>query len=173
MQGQPLTTTDVLAIIGAVTGIIGTIAGLLALGWDYYKWRYAERVLLRVWATPGFVSTSDPRRTPFIMVSVTNIGKIPTTLKIISLHGFESKWGMRKRNGKKAAIVPTPLYSQLPVRLEPGNDWGDGVSQDSEVIKEFLSYKYFVIQIEDTMSKKPFRAIVDKSLIKELPAKKR
>jgi hypothetical protein len=162
-----LTTTDVLAIIGAVTGIIGTIAGLVALGWDYYKWRYAERVQLKVLAVPGFLATHDPRREEFIMVSVTNVGKIPTTLKVISLHGFESKKKLKKRNGQKVAITPNPLYSQLPHRLEPGNDWTGGVRQSKD-LEEFLKYEYFVIQIEDTMSKEPFRAIVDKALITKL-----
>lgn len=79
-----MSTTDVLAIIGAVTGIIGTIAGLGALGWDVYKWRYSERVQLKVTATPGFVTTTNPKE-EMIMVSVTNIGKVPTTLKLLSL----------------------------------------------------------------------------------------
>jgi hypothetical protein len=162
-----MTTTDVLALIGAVTGIVGTIAGLLALGWDYYKWRYAERVQLRVTATPGFVSTDDPRKEEFIMVSVANIGKIPTTLKLIAIQGFESKRKLRKTYGQKVAIIRNILYNQLPVRLEPGNDWVGGIRQNNQ-LKEFLEYEYFVVQVEDTMSKKPFRAIVNKSHIKQL-----
>ena len=39
-----MTTTDVLAIIGAVTGITGTLLAMGALIWDFYKWRYSERV---------------------------------------------------------------------------------------------------------------------------------
>jgi hypothetical protein len=54
-----LTTIDVLAIIGAVTGVIGTIAGVAALAWDYYKWRYSERVQLKVTAIPNRNSMSS------------------------------------------------------------------------------------------------------------------
>lgn len=79
---ERMTTTDVLAIIGAVTGIIGTIAGLFALCWDYYKWKYAERVQLKVTAIPNFVNAED-RRKEMIWVSVTNIGKIPTTINFL------------------------------------------------------------------------------------------
>ncbi|MBA3715916.1 MAG: hypothetical protein H0W76_26295 [Pyrinomonadaceae bacterium] len=162
-----MTTTDVLAIIGAVTGIIGTIAGLFALCWDYYKWKYAERVQLKVTAIPNFVNAED-RRKEMIWVSVTNIGKIPTTIKLLTLHGFNSKRGMKKRNGENLAIITQPFYGQLPAKLNPGDDWDGGFDQHSEGIEEYLKYKYFVVQVEDTMSNKPFRAEVDKSLVKKL-----
>jgi hypothetical protein len=161
-----MTTTDVLAIIGAVTGVTGTIAGLGALGWDYYKWRYSERVQLKVTATPNFISTDNPDE-EFIMVSVANIGKIPTTLKLISLQGFESKKKLKKQYGQKIGVVNKILYGPLPFRLEPGSDWTGGIRHGSG-IEPFLDYEYFVIQVEDTMSTKPFRAIVDKSRIKKL-----
>ncbi|CAN5849405.1 hypothetical protein BH24ACI1_BH24ACI1_08340 [soil metagenome] len=61
-MNNTMTTTDILAIIGAITGIFGTIAGLAALGWDFYKWRYSERVRLKVTATPNFVSTTNPHK---------------------------------------------------------------------------------------------------------------
>src|ERR1700733_10697688 len=114
-----LTVTDILAIIGAVTGMIGTIAGISALFWDYYKWRYSERVRLKVWATPGFVSTIYSR-TKHINVAVTNVGKIPTTIKLLSFHGFDSINELKKRNGHEPSIIMTPGYGNLPVRLNPG-----------------------------------------------------
>lgn len=167
-----MTTTDVLAVIGAVTGIIGTIAGLGALGWDYYKWRYSERVQLKVTAMPNFVNAQD-RRKEMIWVTVTNIGKIPTTIKLLSLHGFNSKHDMKKRNGEKPGIVTQGLYGQLPAKLNPGDDWGGGIDQYGEGIEEYFKFKYFIVQVEDSMSiGMPFRAEVDKTQIKRLPAKK-
>jgi hypothetical protein len=165
-------TTDVLAIIGAVTGIIGTIAGLAALGWDYYKWRYAERVQLRVWATPGFATTDNPNEN-LISISVTNIGKISTTIKLISLHGFDSKRELKKRNGQEPSVVLNPLYATapFPARLEPGNEWSGAINQDQEGIRKYLKYKYFILQIEDALSEKPFRAEIDKSRIERTPNK--
>lgn len=157
-----LTTTDILALIGAVTGIVGTIAGVSALVWDYYKWRYSERVRLKVWATPGFVSTLDSH-TLHINVSVTNVGKIPTTIKLLSFHGFDSKKHLKKRNGHDPSIVMTPGYGTLPVRLNPGDDWTGGIRQDQ--FEAYGKYKYFFVQIEDSMSDFPYRAEIDKSRI--------
>jgi hypothetical protein len=89
--------TRLLAIIGAVTGTIGTIAGLAALGWDWYKWRYSENVRLKVTANPNFIFVQNNPLLPdkshenLIWVSVTNVGKIPTTVKLVSFNGFSSK----------------------------------------------------------------------------------
>lgn len=160
-----MTTTDVLAIIGAITGIIGTIAGLAALGWDFYKWRYSERVRLKVTATPNFVSTNNSQE-KLIWVTVTNIGKIPTTIKLLSFHGFDNKAEQKNRNGKDVSIMLNPLHGQLPVRLNPGDDWACGFRQKGEGIEKYYKFKHFIVQIEDTMSEKPFRAEVDKSLVK-------
>ncbi len=106
-----------------------------------------------------------------IWVSVTNVGKVPTTIKLLSLHGFETKRQMRKRNGKKVSIVTQPLYTQLPIRLNPGDDRGGGLSQNTEGIDVYIKFEHFIIQVEDTMSHKPFRPEVDKALIKQLPSK--
>ncbi len=159
-----MTITDILAVIGAITGIIGTIAGLAALGWDFYKWRYSERVSLKVTATPNFVSTSNPHE-KLIWVTVTNIGKIPTTIKLLSFHGFDTKDELKKRNGKKLSIMMNPLHGQLPVRLNPGDDWACGFSQNSGLVEQYDEFKHLFVQIEDTMSEKPFRAEIDKSSI--------
>lgn len=163
MQTAGITTTDILAVIGAITGIIGTFAGLGALSWDFYKWRYSERVRLRVMATPGFVTTTDPS-TEYVHVAVYNVGRMRTTIKAISLHGFDNKKELKKRNGKKIRIVWNPSYGQLPAILEPGDDWACGLLQSS-INKEYLQFEYFIVQIDDTMSEFPFRAQVDKKLL--------
>ncbi len=75
---------------------------------------------------------------------------------------------MKKRNGENLAIITQPFYGPLPAKLNPGDDWGGGFDQNSEDIEEYLKYKHFVVQVEDTMSNKPFRAEVDKSLVKKL-----
>jgi hypothetical protein len=161
-----MTLTDVLAIIGAITGTTGMIAGLTALGWDYYKWRYAERVQLKVTAIPGYVTDRDPLK-KLIMVSVTNVGKIPTTIKLLSLHGFNTKAEQKKPRGKKVSIVLNPLYAQLPIKLNSGDDWVGYLLQNEENLGRYDEFEHFIIQIEDTMSKKPFRAEVDRTLIKD------
>jgi hypothetical protein len=164
--------TRLLAIIGAVTGIIGTVAGLAAIGWDFYKWRYSERVRLKVTANPNFLfyhpglpDHMQPKDN-LLAVSVTNIGKIPTTVKFVSFHGFNSKSAMRKRNGEEMSFAMTPKYAELPAKLAHGDDWTGFFLQDG--LETYLKYEYFVVQIEDSMSEFPFRAIVDKqSMVKK------
>ncbi len=158
-----MTPTDVLAIIGAVTGITGTMLAIAALVWDFYKWRYSERVRLRVWATPGFANTANPNET-LISISVTNIGKVPTTLKLLSFHGFDSKKEMKKRNGQDVSINLNPLYATgpFPYRLEAGNEWSGAIDQTQPFLQKYLRHKYFIVQVEDSMSDEPHRAEIDK-----------
>jgi hypothetical protein len=168
VQQSGLTTTDVLALIGAVTGITGTLLALAAVIWDFYKWRYSERVRLRVWAAPGFRSTVNPRET-LISISVTNIGKVATTLKLLFFHGFDSKKELKKRNGKDVSVNLHPLYptGPFPYRLEPGNEWSGAIDQKQPPLLKYLEHKYFIVQVEDTMSEKPFRAEIDKKRCRE------
>jgi hypothetical protein len=60
-----------------------------------------------------------------------------------------------------------PLHGQLPAKLNPGDDWACGFSQNEESIEKYYKFNHFIVQIEDTMSEKPFRAEVDISLIKK------
>ena len=157
-----MTVTDVLAIIGAVTGITGTLLGLAALIWDFYKWKFSEKVRLHVSAIPGFTTTINPNDN-LLSITVTNIGKVATTIKVLSFHGFDSKQELKNRNGKDVSVNLNPMYATgpLPYRLEPGNEWTGSINQDQPLLKKYLDHKYFVVQVEDTMSDKPFRAIVD------------
>ena len=72
---------------------------------------------------------------------------------------------MKKRYGEKLGIIPQPLFSKLPARLEPGNDWNGCIKQNTSDIYEYLKFKHFIVQVEDSISEKPFRAEIDKSTI--------
>lgn len=135
-----MTITDVLAAVGAITGVVGMLLGTGALAWDWYKWKFSETVKLRVTATPNFVATVDPYQ-DMIWVNITNIGKVTTKILNISLQGFENKPDKRKRHGQKVAVVVNLLHGQLPVMLPPGEVWGAGIRQDTPDIKEFASYR--------------------------------
>lgn len=126
------------------------------------------RGCLRVWATAGFANTVNPHE-KLISISVTNIGKIPTTLKLLSFHGFDSKKELKKRNGKDVTINISPLYptGPFPYRLEPGNEWQGAIDQRQPSLLKYLKHKYFMVQVEDTMSEKPFRAEVDQKRFQE------
>ena len=160
-----MTPTDVLAIIGAITGTTGTVLALVALIWDYYKWKHNETVQLEVQAIPNFAYTLNPGQ-DYIRVMVKNIGKVSTTIKLITLHGFDSKRDMKKLPYGHSTAIVTPAIGTLPVKLNPTDDWDGFLLQDLEGIETYFKYKHFCVQIEDSMSKKPFRAEVDKSRIK-------
>jgi hypothetical protein len=141
------------------------VSGLIALGWDIYKWKVAERVQLKVSAMPGFVMTTGDPRQRYISITATNTGKISTTIKLLTLHGFKNKKDLKKRNGEMASIV-TPVYGQLPVRLNPGDDWTAGLLQDLNGIEEYFQYPFVFVGFEDTVSDKPVRAQLDMEKIK-------
>ena len=64
-------------------------------------------------------------------------------------------------------IVTRPIYGPpLPHKLNPGEDWTGCLLQQGNGMEEYLEYRYFIVQIEDTMSTKPFRAEVDKERMK-------
>jgi hypothetical protein len=90
-------------------------------------------------------------------------------LKLLSFHGFDSKKEMKKRNGKDVSINLNPLYATgpFPYRLEPGNEWSGAIDETQPSLQKYLNYKYFIVQVEDTMSGKPFRAEVDQKRMKE------
>lgn len=73
---------------------------------------------------------------------------------------------MKKRYGKGLAIIPQPLFATLPARIEPGNDWNGYIRQDTPDIYEYLKFKHFIVQVEDSISGKPFRAEIEKTSIK-------
>ena len=160
-----MTVTDVLAVIGAITGIIGMILASGALLWDWYKWKFSETVKLRVTASPNFVTNTNPNQ-DMIWVNITNVGRLTTKILNISLQGFDNKPGKKQRHGEKLAVVTNLLYGPpLPVLLPPGEVWGAGIRQDTPDIAEFSKYSYFVVSIEDSVSEWPWRAEVNKNAL--------
>ena len=156
---QGLTLTDLLAIIGAIAGTLGTVLALMAIGWDFYKWRYNETVQLEVSAFPNFASTANTQI--YIRVMVTNIGKIATTVKLISVQGFDSKpkRTSKKYEGKDLGII-NPAIGSLPVKLNPSDDADFLIFQNFEGIEKFRKYQYLYFRIEDSVSKRKFGAAI-------------
>lgn len=143
--------------------------GLAALGWDFYKWRYSERVRLRVTASPNFVSTADRFSRDMIFVSITNIGKVSTKILNISLQGWNKEPTRKVRHGDKISVVQDILYAVLPVMLHPGENWAGGIRQDTPDIAEFMKFPHFIVSIEDSVSEWPWRAEIDKSQLELNP----
>ena|SRR6266446_6907678 len=93
--------TQVLAIIGAVAGVAGTIVAGLA----YLHSVMLEKVHLRVgtgWATDAMATRA--------YISVTNLSAFPVTIREV---GFIS------RDENKRFIMPGMFGTVLPARMEP------------------------------------------------------
>lgn len=104
MQNQ---ITLVVAIIGAITGVVGT--GLAI--WSLYRQVDQDRVKLRVGAMWGLAGHSPD--SPFLTISVTNLSKFPVTLR---------EAGLLIDSDKRRAIHPdaqTGDGRRLPIRMEP------------------------------------------------------
>lgn len=95
-------TTLVIATVGAITGMVGTIVGIVALLRQIDR----DRVRLRIGAR--WAITSDSPGTRLISISVTNLSTFPVTL---------SEVGVLCDNGRQRVIDPHAL-AQLPKRIE-------------------------------------------------------
>ena len=75
--------TNTIAWIGAITGSVGTITGVSALLWDYYKWKHSGPKL-EITVTAGMAMANVPRADPnerFIWVKVINVGQSATSIQ--------------------------------------------------------------------------------------------
>ena len=100
-------TTLVIAIIGAVTGILGTGISF----WTAYRQVADDKVKLRVGAS--WAITSEAIDTPFLVISVTNVSRFPITLR---------ETGLLTQGDKMRSIcIRTTLNTgeRFPVRMEP------------------------------------------------------
>src|SRR5215213_7269681 len=90
-ESQQLLNTDIVAWVGAVTGIIGMLSGLTALGWDVFKWRVAEHPKIKAsikWhmtlRTGGLFKDLD--------ITVENLGVRATTITGVWLTNGSYGW---------------------------------------------------------------------------------
>jgi hypothetical protein len=100
-------TTLVIAIIGAVTGVLGTGIAF----WTAYRQVADDKVKLRVGAS--WAITPETVDTPFLVISVTNVSKFPITLR---------ETGLLTQGDKMRSIcIRTTLSNgeRFPVRMEP------------------------------------------------------
>ena len=103
------TVTQVTAIVGAVTGILGTGLGF----WSLYRQFDADRLKLRVSFS---MALSSEFREPFFTVSVVNRSKFPVTIRAIELLVDNDRSRLVARG------TTTSQGGRLPVRLEPRTD---------------------------------------------------
>lgn len=101
------TLTLVVAIIGAVTGVLGTGIAF----WTAYRQIADDKVKLRVGA--GWFITPETRETPSLAISVTNLSKFPVTLRETGL--------LTQGDTMRSISIRYTLSTggRFPVRMEP------------------------------------------------------
>lgn len=125
-------STTVIAWIGVITGSIGTITGVSALVWDYYKWKRSGPKL-RVEVIPG-MAMHNPQlpltNERLLWIRVVNTGNAKTTLTTLAFSYFptEPNKKLTKPNATEHFLVTNPLPGRLPQVLETGEQW-DGFCQ--------------------------------------------
>ena len=111
--------TFVIALIGAVTGVTGTVVSVL----NYLRQSDRDRVKIRIGVREGIMSTQPG--SPFLAVSVTNLSAFPVRIKDVGLLG----------SGKAQRVLDLTVVAKigLGVSLEPRT------STDFHFSPEFLA----------------------------------
>jgi hypothetical protein len=100
-----------MVITSFILGIVGSITGVLGLGWSVIIWRRSGP-LVKVTVKQAFPTYGDHLGEPLICVTAHNSGRAPVTV---------SSWGLRLSDGQTMMITESfPLSSALPYRLEEG-----------------------------------------------------
>jgi hypothetical protein len=101
---------EALAIIGAITGVVGALTGVASLGWQVITQRRSGR-LVNVTCSYDIPLRGDDQ----VAVKVTNAGGAPVTVTNygVSLDGKERKENL-------FVTAPAPWSMRLPFSVEPG-----------------------------------------------------
>jgi len=115
--------TDMLAIIGAITGVS-------SLAWNIYiKLSAGPKLSVKAW--PGMKMMPTPPDDPtYIRVTVRNTGTATTTLTTLSFHVYESKRQVKKFKPDQSVVVVQSIGDKTPFKLEVGGEWNGYVNQD-------------------------------------------
>ncbi|MEJ1402549.1 MAG: hypothetical protein RPU61_03400 [Candidatus Sedimenticola sp. (ex Thyasira tokunagai)] len=145
-----LSTTDIVAWWGA---IIATII----LVWDVYKWK-TSGAKIRYFVSSEmklFGGIEDNDKT-YITFRVANIGDRPTTITTIGGKYYKSLWRKLTNKVDQAFVIPSPAFNHqvLPYVLEVGQEWMGGAEQ-TEDIEEMAKSGYLIIEVYDSVHKKP------------------
>lgn len=152
--------TDLLAIYAAAVATV-------VLLWDIYKWKISgPRIRFRVISDMEILG--DPRvssESIFIHAEATNVGNLPTTVRILGVRHYNGWLGCIFRRADYKAIVPETVLQPLPHLLEPGKIWSGLIVQTPEierlardgilVCELFVSYKKRPITARIRVEKPP------------------
>jgi hypothetical protein len=101
-----------MVVTSFILGIVGSITGVLGLGWSVVTWRRSGPVVT-VTVKQAFATYADHLGEPLICVTARNSGRAPVTI---------SSWGLRLPDGQTMMITEPfrTLSNALPYRLEEG-----------------------------------------------------
>ncbi len=141
-----MNATDVLAIIGAVTGST-------ALVWDFFKWQRSERPHLKVEVIQKIKLKHD--NDELVKVVVTNIGRLTLTINFVTVQIFSRKWfGLKKEPGT-VSFFGEVHPKTLPVVLEPGRQWVGQYDHFDLYYQDLKSAEFRCIAVHHSHSDKP------------------
>jgi hypothetical protein len=112
----------------------GAIVASLVLFWDVYKWKtQGPQLVMRL--SPNIVVMGDPLREgkTWVMVTVSNIGDRPTTIKGVGMEHYTNWFGRLRHRVAKAAVFLNPNDGfPLPRLLNPGDEWVGLIPQERQ-----------------------------------------
>lgn len=113
MRVELLANLRFMVVASFILGILGTITGVLGLGWSVVTWRKSGPVIT-VTVNQAFPTYADHLGKPLTGVTARNSGRAPVTV---------SSWGLRLPDGQTMMITEPvrALSNTLPYRLEAGS----------------------------------------------------
>lgn len=135
---------------------VGAITGLAGLGWNIYLKLSSGPKLTVVPLAHVIIIPAEPGDPNFISISITNQGTAPTTITNLGLCIYDSWWAAKRRKGSQYFVVKN---SELPLKLEVGEEWRPEVRQDDRIDNLLKSNKLWVT-VSHAFSKRPAQAKV-------------
>lgn len=145
--------------------IYGAIVATVVFLWRVLEW-FGEKPRLRIEVkTDMFQDTSgnflvrDQQRAythdkKGIAIEIVNIGKMPTTIKFISIQPYRRLWCFKERHIKAYLFKPHPNEPQLPKILNPGEIWSGFNLDQAEFFALKNKFTLFV-EVDHSFSQKP------------------
>lgn len=151
---MPTKTTDLVAWIGASTGVASLI-------WNIYSKITANRPKLVVKAYANLVQMPPPPKNPrFLRITVQNNGTAPTTITNVEFFKMISGWKrllyklhLKKRSEGMHAVLNGYRGPQIPYKLDVGSEWSGLMEQDAS-FEDWLKKDNLQCAIHHSFSKK-------------------
>jgi hypothetical protein len=140
----------------------GATVSTLVLGWDIYKWKTTGAKLI-VTASANMESYNIPEYEgkTLVTANVSNVGDQPTTITMVAMVFYKSKFHKFFNKSGKAFVLPHPSTAQpLPFVINPGEIW-TGIGEQDEDIQTMSTKGVLAWQISHSQSKKPVSVIIE------------